>query len=142
MNPTNITPAQDPASLQNTSTEVKTAPAAVITSDLATNITNNNLNTLAQEEQSIKNRLEQDRLLKIQKDQEFAKQQAKSPSAADKKIAETLGTNLAPTRDFVQEETDKRINNMKATIQNISKQVDPITAKILDNIQNLVLTQD
>ena len=80
--------------------------------------------------------------MKIQKDQEFAKQQAKSPSAADKKIAETLGTNLAPTRDFVQEETDKRINNMKATIQNISKQVDPITAKILDNIQNLVLTQD
>lgn len=137
MNPTNITPnTANPSTLQNT---MQTQPSAVISSDLATNVTNKNLDELAREESVAKFRLEQ----RAVKDQQTAELSAKNKpvptSAVDGQISDALG-NPAQRVDLVQQETDKRVNSVKLGIANLIDQVDPHTATLLKDLENLVLT--
>lgn len=142
MPPINITPNLNATSLESTLT--KTQPAAVITSDLATNITNTNLEMLAKEEQEIQTRLEQDRLMKVEKERELVKQQAKAPSAIDKAISDTIGAkeNVPTPEEMEKQEKIKRRKNISTQIANIARQVDPFSAQILNNIETLISTQD
>ena len=120
---------------------VKTQPSSVVTSDLATNITNKNIETLAREEENARRRLEQDRLLRIQKEQEAASAAAKAPSPIDRSISETLGIQEQPV-DPIQVEKDRRRKSIRAQVESISREVDTFTAQILSDIENLVLAQE
>lgn len=133
MNPQNITPNTNPATLQNT---MQTQPSAVVTSDLATNITNKNLETLAQEEQKTQQRIETQKAIRMQKEQDQKKQEL---NPVDKQITDMLGGNNEPV-DPIKVQREKDLNNIRAKIDNISQQVDPLTAEVLNNIYNLVET--
>lgn len=138
MPPQNIVPNKNSATLQGT---MQTQPSAVITSDLATNITNKNLETLAQEEANMKVRLEQDKIMRAQKEADAIKaKEAEKKTAVDKQISDTLGVQPEVV-DPVKVKKEKEMENIKMTIDNISRQVDPITADTLNNLLTLVLTQ-
>jgi len=129
---TNITPNLDPSTLQDT---LQTQPSAVISSDLATNVTNKNLDDLAKEEEMVRIRAERKRLLEEQRALEAAKKQ---PSAVDQKINETLGVQQ-PVVDIRQQAKEQEILQIRNQIRSISEQVDPITARMLADIELLLL---
>lgn len=135
---TNIVPNPDPTTLQKT---MQTQPSAVITSDLATNITNKNLETLAQEEANMKIRLEQDKLIRAKKEADAIKaKEAEKKTAVERQIYDTLGAQQEVV-DPIKAQKEKDINNIKMTIENITRQVDPITADALNNLLMFVLTK-
>jgi len=129
---TNITPNLDPSTLQDT---LQTQTSAVISSDLATNVTNKNLDDLAKEEEMVRIRAERKRLLEEQRALEAAKKQ---PSAVDQKINETLGVQQ-PVVDIRQQAKEQEILQIRNQIRSISEQVDPITARMLADIELLLL---
>jgi hypothetical protein len=107
----------------------------VISSDLATNVTDKNIAELAQIEQNMKEQRLAATALKEQEKANLAKAKPQEMSAVDKAILESTGA--VPKVDPFKVEAENGLKNIKMQVENLSRQVDPYTANVLNDIQNL-----
>lgn len=136
-----ITPNPDPASLRGTTTQGSqlTQPAAVITSDLATNATDRNLSDLKLEEQRMAQRRLEDRAIELEKQKAESNLKPKDTAPVDKEINKVLGVN-EPAPDPVKVEQEKKTKSIRMQIENLSRDVDPYTAGVLRDIEATYLS--
>lgn len=126
----NITPNTNSQSLNQT---MVTQPSAVISSDLASNVTTKNLQTLAEEEAKMEMRR---RNAEIARKQEELRADQRKQSEVDKQIQETIGGNQ-PQVDPVIAERERNIRSIRSTVSNLANQVDPYTATLLYELERL-----
>ncbi len=126
----NITPNTNSQSLNQT---MVTQPSAVISSDLASNVTTKNLQTLAEEEAKMEIRR---RNAEIARKQEELRADQRKQSEVDRQIQETIGGNQ-PQVDPVIAERERNIRSIRSTVSNLANQVDPYTATLLYELERL-----
>lgn len=125
----NITPNTNTQSLNQTMT---TQPSAVISSDLATNVTTKNLQTLAQEEAKMEARK---RNAELARKQEELRAEQRKQSEVDQQIQSTIGNT--PQVDPAVVERERNIRSIRSTVSNLVDQVDPYTATLLYELERL-----
>lgn len=126
----NITPNTNSQSLNQT---MVTQPSAVISSDLASNVTTKNLQTLAEEEAKMEMRR---RNAEIARKQEELRADQRKQSEVDRQIQETMGSTQ-PQVDPAIVERERNIRSIRSTVSNLANQVDPYTATLLYELERL-----